>query len=172
MSRHIIVLADDTFREKAIDYIRRAPADSRIEFKGPLRSKSQNAKMWTMLSDIARQLVWHGHRLTADEWKLLFLDALNREEALDRQPKLVPALDGPSLVDLSKSSSDLSWHEMGNMLTLIQAFGDQAGVVFTPPRKASQLIQETEEGVRWASDTSGPALPKLDEANRAEGAVS
>ena len=77
-----------------------------------------------MLTDIASQLKWHGQKLTTDDWKLVFLDALKREV------RAVPAISGVGWVQLGRSSSDLSKAEMSDLMELIAAFGAEHGVVF------------------------------------------
>ncbi|WDR03660.1 recombination protein NinB [Devosia algicola] len=132
MSRHIVTLANDRLRSKALDYVRAAKPGSRVEFKGPKRSNDQNAAMWAMLSDLSRSLVWHGHRLDTEAWKLVFIDALRREHK--DQIRLVPNIDLTGFVNVSStSSSDLSHDEMRDLLTIIRAFGDQQGVVWSEP---------------------------------------
>jgi hypothetical protein len=69
--------------------------------------------MWSMLTDIARELPWHGIKLKPDDWKLVFLDALKRET------RMVPNLDGNGFVNLGRSSSDLSKSEMSDLIELI-----------------------------------------------------
>jgi hypothetical protein len=88
------------------------------------RTLPQTARMWAMLSDIAAQLTWHGLRLSVDDWKQMFLDGLKREA------RMVPNLNGDGFVNLGRSSSDLSVAEFGDLMTLIEAFGAQQGVVF------------------------------------------
>jgi hypothetical protein len=83
--------------------------------------------MWAMLTDVATQLPWHGEKLTTDEWKLLFLDALKREI------RAVPSIDGKGVVNIGRSSSDLSKAEMSDLLELIAAFGANHDVVFHDP---------------------------------------
>jgi hypothetical protein len=124
MSRAVLVLTGPDVRRKAMDWINRAEFGSRIEFKGPRRTLPQNARMWAMLTDVATQVKWHGISLTADDWKLIFLDALKHEM------RLVPNLNGNGFVNLGRSSSDLSVAEMGDLMELISAFGAQHGVVF------------------------------------------
>jgi hypothetical protein len=91
---------------------------------GPLGTLPQNARMWAMLTDVAQQVPWHGIRLAPDDWKLMFLDALKREI------RMVPNLDGNGFVNLGRSSSDLSKSEMGDLMELIAAFGAKHGVKF------------------------------------------
>ena len=130
MSRAVLTLANDDIRAKAIRWIRGVPKDSRVEFKAPRRSLDQNAKMWAMLSEVAVQLPWHGLKLSADDYKLIFLDALKREV------RMVPNLESTGFVSLGRSSSDLSKEEMADLITLIQEFGARHGVAFSEPEAA------------------------------------
>ena len=124
MSRATLILANDDIRAKAIAWVRKAPAGTRVEYKAPQRTLEQNARMWAMLTDVATQLEWHGLKLSPDDWKLLMLDALKTEL------RLVPNLEGNGFVNLGRSSSDLSKDEMGQLMDLIEAFGANHGVVF------------------------------------------
>lgn len=124
ISRATLVLVSDTIRARAHAWIDRAPHETRIEFKAPKRTLPQNARMWAMLTDIATQLTWHGVRLSADDWKLVFLDALKTEI------RLVPNIHGTGFINLGRSSSDLSKAEMGDLMELIAAFGAEHGVIF------------------------------------------
>jgi hypothetical protein len=133
MTRHVVTLANDRLREKAIEYVRKAPAGSRVEFLGPKRSTSQNSAMWAMLSDLAEQLVWNGQRMTAEDFKLVMLDALRRER--HHEMRIVPNSDKTGWLDISSThSSELSHDEMHDLLTIISAFGDQHGVEWSEPK--------------------------------------
>jgi len=130
---HLITLVNERMRQRAIDLIMAAKPGSRVEIKGPKRSTDQNAVMWCLLSDIAEQLVWHGQKLDAEDWKLVMLDALRRETR--HEMRIVPNTDLTGFVNVSKtSSSDLTTTEFSDLLTLIAAFGDQNGVVWTEPK--------------------------------------
>jgi hypothetical protein len=124
MSRVAVILTNRESRERVCRWVMKAPPNCRVELKEPKRSLPQNARMWAMLTEIARQVVWHGIKLSADDWKLLFLDALKREV------RMVPNLDGNGFVSLGRSSSDLSRAEFGDLMTLIEAFGAERGVQF------------------------------------------
>ena len=123
MSRAIITLRGSADRSRATAWVSKAPVGTRVEFKQAKRSLPQNDRMWAMLTDIARQLLWHGQRLTPDDWKLIFLDGLKGEI------RTVPNLDGNGLVSLRRSS-DLSKAEMSDLIDLIGAFGAEHGVEF------------------------------------------
>ena len=127
MSRALIVIRGPDDRRDAERLIARTQPGDRVEFKRSRRSLPQNARMWAMLTDVSRQLPWHGVKLPPDDWKLIFLDALKREV------RTVPALDGRGFVNLGRSSSDLTKEEMADLMELIAAFGAEHGVVFSDP---------------------------------------
>lgn len=127
MSRALIILDSNFQRQRASNWIANAPLGTRVEFKEAKRSNDQNAKMWACLTDIAQQVQWHGLKLAADDWKLVFMDALKREV------RMVPNLDGNGFVNLGRSSSDLSKAEMSDLIELIHAFGANHGVQFHEP---------------------------------------
>lgn len=130
MGRALIVLGSQMDRQKAIKWISQAPINTRVDFKAPKRSVPQNDRMWAMLTEVAGQIDYHGTKLTPDDWKLIFLDGLKREM------RIVPNLDGNGFVNLGRSSSDLSKAEMADLITLIEAWGLQHGVVFSDHEQA------------------------------------
>lgn len=130
MTRYVIVLNGKADRERAAKYIAAAPAGTRVEFKATRRSSAQNDKFWATMTDIAEQLPWHGVRLRADDWKLILLNALKREV------RIMPNIDGTGFVNLGVSSSDLSKQEMADLIELAHEFGARHGVVFHDGKKA------------------------------------
>lgn len=130
MSRALVILASLAERQRVANWAMKAPVNTRVEFKAPKRSLPQNDRMWSMLTEVAQQLPWHGIKLAADDWKLIFLDALKREV------RMVPNIDGNGFVNLGRSSSDLGKDEMSDLMELIAAFGAQHGVTFNEPAQA------------------------------------
>jgi len=124
MSRLTRTLWSDKDRAEAKRWIDAAPKGSRMEVKAPQRTVPQNARLWAMLSDIATQLSWHGIKLSTDDWKLVFLDALKREV------RMVPNVDGTGFVNLGRSSSDLTVEEMSDLFLVIEKFGAEHNVTF------------------------------------------
>ena len=125
MSRALVVVRCNADRNLIRAWAAQVPDLTRVEFKAPKRTVPQNDRMWAMLTEVARQTDLHGVKLTADDWKLVFLDALKREL------RMVPNLDGTGFVNLGRSSSDLSKQEMGDLMELIAAYGASRGVVFS-----------------------------------------
>lgn len=124
MSRYLVTIRSAADRERIARIVHAAPAGSRVEVKAAKRSIPQNDRMWAMLTDVAQQLEWHGQRLRPDDWKLIFLDALKRET------RLVPNIDGTGFVNINQSSSDLSKSEMSDLIEVIHEFGARHGVAF------------------------------------------
>lgn len=124
MSRRPFVIINEDVRNRAVAFLRTLPIGYRVLFQEQKRSTEQSDKMWAMLGDIKDQKLWHGQKLSSEDWKLLFLAGLNQEL------RIVPNLAGNGFVNLGRSSSKLSVREMMDLITLIQAWGDQHGVVF------------------------------------------
>jgi hypothetical protein len=147
--RRLFTLANSRLLERCIEVIREAHAASkrpiRVEVKGPKRNNDQNAALWCKLGDIAEQVEWprrdaatgemHPMLMEAESWKLFFLDELRRSYDDDRRLlDLVPNADGTGWVNVGNArSSDLTVEEMGDMLTIISAFGDNHGVEWSEP---------------------------------------
>lgn len=124
MTRALVVIRSEADRRKIQKWAAGVPLGTRVEMKAPKRTMPQNDAMWAALTDVASQVKHHGLSLNTDDWKLLFLDALKREV------RMVPNLDGNGFVSLGRSSSDLSREEMSGLIDLIHAYGAQHGVVF------------------------------------------
>jgi hypothetical protein len=129
MSRALIVVHGRSDRERAAQWSLKSPPGTRIEFKASKRSLPQNDRMWAMLTNVAKQLPWHGQKLHADDWKLIFLDALKREL------RIVPNLEGTGFVNLGRSSSNLDKDEMSQLMELIAEFGARHGIIFEDEKR-------------------------------------
>ena len=127
MSRALVILNRASDRERIQAWAAKAPWGTRVTFQEAKRTTDQNARMWAMLTEVARQVKWDGLKLSADDWKLIFMAALKQEL------RMVRNLDGTGSVQLGRSSSDLSVAEMGDLMDLIAAFGAREGVTFAEP---------------------------------------
>lgn len=121
-ARRVFILAHPQARANAIEAIRQAPDGYRVEVKPQNRTLEQNARMWAMLTELSRQVVWHGQQLTAENWKDVLTAALKRQQ-------VVPGVDGGFVV-LGTSTRRMTKGEMAELIELITAFGVQHGVVF------------------------------------------
>lgn len=98
----------------------------RLSVTKETRSSAQNARMWAMLQDVADQVEWHGRRLSKEDWKHVFSASLKKQDA-------VPGIDGGFVV-LGQSTSKMTVAEMGDLMTLMEAFGAEHGVKFSAPK--------------------------------------
>lgn len=124
MTRYAFIINSTAVRERVQKAIAQAPFGTRVELKASKRSLPQNAKMWTMLSEIALQKEHAGKKWTPDQWKVLFMSAVGREL------QFIPSLDGAAFIPYGNHSSDLSKEEMSNMIELMLQWGAENGVEF------------------------------------------
>ena len=80
-----------------------------------------------MCQDVARQIVWHGQRLSKDDWRHMFVASYRKGQ------KAVPGIDGGFVV-LGASSRDLSIAECSDVMEIIAAFGAEREVKWSDPR--------------------------------------
>ncbi len=125
----LLILANPAIRAKAKHWIDKADDYSRVTFEGPKRTSDQNSKLWALLTDIASQTLYHGLRLKPEDYKLIFMSALNSET------RIVPNLDGNGFVNLGRSTSRLSKADFSDLIELIMAYGAREGVVFSEPER-------------------------------------
>lgn len=128
-------LADAKFRtiyNKAIEALQDGYAGE-LNWK-PLkntRSVKANACMWASLSDISRQVVWHGNKLSPDDWKEVISAGL-------KQQRVVPGMEGGFVV-LGVRTSKMSISEMSAMIELTYSFGIENGVKFSAQKWMDEL---------------------------------
>lgn len=120
--RAVVTLRTQSDRDKAARWCQGVATGSKVVFHGPQRSIDQNSALWAALGDIARQRDYHGLKLSPDDWKILFLDAL------DRETRMVPNLDGTGMVAIGRSSSSLSVEEFTGLLSLVYEWGNRNGI--------------------------------------------
>lgn len=97
-----------------------------VRITPPTRSLEQNARLWAQLTDISQQVEWYGKRLTPEDWKHVFTASL-------RKMAVVPNLDGTGFVALGLSTSRMTKRELGDLIDLMTAFGNERGVRWTEP---------------------------------------
>jgi hypothetical protein len=104
------------------------------------RSLDQNAKMWPMLTDFAKQVQWpvNGEmtHLDADDWKALLTAAFEQEA------RMAPGIRG-GFVMLGARTSKYGRRKMAEFITFLYAEGNERGIVWSEPSK--------EIAERWAA---------------------
>ena len=126
MDKATVHLVGPTQRAYAAKKLAEAPADWIVTIAPPTRTLDQNAKLWPMLQDVSRQVIWHGLRLTPDDWKDMFTAAL-------KNLRVIPNIDGTGFVALGQRTSTMSKRTFRDLVDLIYAFGAQHGVAWSEP---------------------------------------
>ena len=136
-NKKIFKLISENVKENLISFIRSLPTDSKnplvVSIQEMTRTLEQNARMWATLTDISEQVVWHGLKLTPEEWKHVFTATLKGQ-------KTVPNLDGTGFIILGQSTRTMSKKEFSNLLELAYAFGAEQGVKWSETAKTELII--------------------------------
>ena len=113
-------------RALACGLVRAAPLDAVVQISAPKRTPDQNAKMWAMLSDVARAAP-EGRRWTTDVWKAAFMHALGHEILWQ------PGLDGQTPFPAGFRTSRMNKAQMADLITMIAEYGDRHGARWSEP---------------------------------------
>ena len=122
--KRILALTGEAAKKAACREILAAPEGYIVTIAEKTRSLDQNAKLWPMLQDIARQCDWHGLKLKEDEWKDLLSAGLV-------QSKVVPNMEGNGFVILGQRTSKMTKSQFAALIELLYAFGAERGVVWS-----------------------------------------
>lgn len=120
--KQVFVLSHPTARKNAMTAVSQAPDGYLVEIRQKTRTLEQNAKLWSMLSEISNQVEWYGKKLSEESWKDIFSAVLRKQE-------VVPGIDGGFVV-LGQSTRKMTIAEMSDMIELIHAFGAERDIVF------------------------------------------
>ena len=110
-------------RQAACAAVMQAPDYSFATIKPQKRTDDQNSKLWAMLGDVSRAKP-QGRKHIPEVWKCLFMAACGHQVAFE------VGLDGLPF-PIGFQSSRLSKHEMADLITFIQQWGDEQGVFWS-----------------------------------------
>ena len=112
----------DRSRSYIASRVQEAPEGHIVTIKPPTRSLEQNSLMWSLLTQISNTVVWHGQKLTKENWKDVLTASLKKQT-------VVPGIDGGFVV-CGTSTSNMTKAELSELCELAIAFGTQQGVEF------------------------------------------
>lgn len=124
MNKQYFILAHDTARQMAIQAIKNAQDGYVVEIKERTRSIEQNSLLWSLLTDVSRQVEWYGRKLAPEDWKHVFSSALRKQD-------VVPNIEGNGFVVLGQSTSKMGKREFSDLVELIYSFGAERNVIWT-----------------------------------------
>ena len=108
--------------------IDRAPLNSMVKISEEKRSLQQNARLWAMLSDIARAKP-DGRVHVPEVWKQLAMHACGHEVSFENGLNGKPFPTG-------FHSSRLNKAEMSELIEFLYSYGAEKGVVWSEPEPA------------------------------------
>ncbi len=114
--KQIFFLVNAKVRQNAVLAVSFAPDGYEVVLQPKTRTSAQNKRLWAMLGDVSKQVVWHGKVMDSTQWKHLFSAVLLGQET-------VPNLDNTGFVVLGKATSKMSVTQMNALQELIAAFG-------------------------------------------------
>ena len=121
-----IIIRGQPQRDLAKRLIDLAPADAVVRVSEATRNLDQNARLWAMLSDVARAKP-EGRHWTPEVWKSAFMHALGH------QVMFCEGLDGSGPFPVGFRSSRLTVRQMADLITCVAEYGDRHGVQWSEP---------------------------------------
>lgn len=112
-------------REAIAREVHGLPEGFEVVIREPSRTTNQNARMWAMLSDIAKATP-EDRQWSTEVWKAAFMQALGHEV------QWVPGLTGQPL-PVGFRTSRLGKSQMADLITMIAEYGDRHGVQWSEP---------------------------------------
>lgn len=121
MSGATIILTGQAQREYATRLITRAPDYAVVTIKPGDRTPDQNAKMWAMLTDVAKAMP-EGRKWTVEAWKCAFMHSLGH------QVQFCEGLDDSGPFPIGFRTSRMNKTQMSELIEAIYEYGARHGV--------------------------------------------
>ena len=123
MSKAVVKIQNELDRSKVATWAKNVKAGTVVEFRSQTRSNDQNALMWSLLTQISKQVEWFGKMRSPEDWKDLTTAAL-------RGAEFVPGITPGTIVPLGMRTSQMSAAEISELIESLYAFGAERGVHF------------------------------------------
>lgn len=121
------VLIHDQARFNALEAIKNAPAGYEVTISEKTRSDAQNALLWPILKQFARQKAWKVNgkleKLTPEEWKDILTASFYQEV------RYAESLSGGGLVILGARTSKMGKKTFSEFIEFCQSSAHHLGVV-------------------------------------------
>lgn len=129
MDKQIFILSHPLARRNAARACAEAPDGWRVELRPRTRSLAQNDMLWSILTDISKQVdfVVNGElvKVSPEEVKDILSASLKRET------RMAMGIDG-GMVLLGQRTSKMTVRQMAELIELAHAFGTEKGVRWSP----------------------------------------
>lgn len=129
MDKQVFQLVNPMVRRNAAYAIANAPEGYRCEIRPKTRTLAQNDMLWSILTDISKQVdfVVNGElvKVSPEEAKDILTAGLKRET------RMAMGIDG-GMVILGQRTSKMTVRQLAELIELAHAFGTQKGVQWSP----------------------------------------
>jgi hypothetical protein len=130
------IMAHDIARGRAMEAVRIAPAGYVVTISEPVKKREQEEKYHAMIGDIAKQCTFMEKRWNNEDWKRLLIDLFAKTmrelgTPLSHDGRVVPSLDGTSVVQLGVQSRSFKVKEAAEFIEFLFAYGAENNVVWT-----------------------------------------
>lgn len=119
MDKRLFILSHDTARRNAAQAVMDAPEGYVVRVEPKTRSLEQNARLHALFTEASRHHTWHGRKLTADQWKVLFISG--HAIATGRGADMIPGLEG-EFVNVRESSARMSVARLTSLMEYVEAW--------------------------------------------------
>ena len=114
-----LTITGEVARKAICNHVMAADEGYIVTIAEPSRNLEQNAKLHAVLSDIAKQVDYHGKRRSVEFWKGVFVSGW--QIATGEKPEIVPGLEG-EFINIRESTTTLSIRRMASLIEYISAW--------------------------------------------------
>lgn len=133
IEKKLFRLTDSQKNRSAIVYaVLDAPVGHVVRIEPETRRLMQNAKFHAICGDVARQAEFAGRRLSAAQWKVLFISG--HAVATGIGSDMVPGLEG-EFVNLRESSAQMSVKRMASVIEYVLAYCAENEIQLTADKR-------------------------------------
>lgn len=117
--KRTLTITGEVARKAICNHVMAADEGYIVTIAEPSRNLEQNAKLHAVLSDIAKQVDYHGKRRSVEFWKGVFVSGW--QIATGEKPEIVPGLEG-EFINIRESTTTLSIRRMASLIEYISAW--------------------------------------------------
>ena len=138
--KRVFILAHETARRRAQEYIWDAPDGYRVEVSEPKKKRIQEEKYHAQIGDIAKCCTFMDNKQHRDDWKRLLVDAFAKAmrdagTPLHHDGRVMPSLDFERVVQLGIQTHEFLVDEASQFISFLSAWGDEHGVIWSEQKE-------------------------------------
>lgn len=123
--KKVYILNSPLVRRNAARECASMPDDWMVTFQPRTRSGDQNAMLHALFREVAKQATWMRRKLTATQWKVLFISG--HAQATGLGADMIPGLEG-EFCNVREASSSMSVARMTSLIEYVLAWCAMNGV--------------------------------------------